>query len=179
MKAKWQDMQKDFPSSELKPLSVLDKLWKGGHYSLWGMYQGNKLCAYACLFQPTPESMVLLDYFAVCSDQRGTGIGSIFLPRLLNAYANTPGMLLEVEDPVFSTSPAEKELRIRRIRFYLRAGIVETPLRAQVYGVAYRILAWTPQKSMSSQDLLTHLDTVYKALFSSLPNAPVLLSMED
>ena len=50
-------------------------------------------------------------------------------------------VLLEVDDPDAADSPAERAHRERRLRFYLRNGLLETGVRVTAFGVGLRVLA--------------------------------------
>jgi len=41
------ECRRDFPESELKPLDVVEKLYREGNYDPVGFYEGGRLMAYA------------------------------------------------------------------------------------------------------------------------------------
>jgi GNAT superfamily N-acetyltransferase len=133
-------MQIDFPPAELKPLELLLRRYDDGIYFARGLFNEGQLLSYALFFRA--EGYVLLDYFAVDAQLRGSGIGSRALtfigemPELRNA-----ALLLEAEDPDFSADEADREKRLRRLNFYARGGVADTGLRSRVFGVDYRVLS--------------------------------------
>ena len=130
----------DFPPEELKPLSAIETALSGGRYACWGAADGDEILAYA--FFVKNGAWALLDYYAVRRDLRCRGVGSRFLRRLseevLEGYDT---VLLETDEPDAAPDEGEREIRERRLRFYLRNGLTETGVRAAAWGVLFRILA--------------------------------------
>ena len=84
---------------------------------------------------------LLFDYFAVAEEFRGTGIGSRFLQALREGPLREAGcILLEVDDPAAAEDAAQRTLRERRLRFYLKNGLADTGVRARVFGVDFLLL---------------------------------------
>lgn len=83
-------LKTDFPSEEIKPFAVIEKMWNNDSYYVYAFYekaseddtgksmydQRDILCAYAFLLADNTKHTLLLDYFAVCKDRRGEGYGS-------------------------------------------------------------------------------------------------------
>lgn len=86
---------------------------------------------------------ILLDYFAVSPALRGRGIGHAALPLIAARCAERyPGahLFLEIEVPCEDCpNPVERR---RRKAFYLSAGLVETGVRARIYGSDMELLAY-------------------------------------
>ena len=64
-------MKQDFPPSELRPYSSMEKLMKSGEYLCFGCFEGDTLAAYA--YFVVSEGAALLDYYAVNESMRGLG----------------------------------------------------------------------------------------------------------
>ena len=131
-----------FPPEERKPLRMIRQALARDAYRCYGAYLGGSLaaCVFFAVLREARGSYWLLDYLSVREDLRGQGIGSALLERLLSGGFGTDGtILLEVDDPD-AAEGAERLLRQRRRSFYLRNGLLETGVRAHVYGVDYRIL---------------------------------------
>lgn len=135
-------MVEDFPPNELKQLEHIERYLARGVYVCYGAMAGDDILAYAFFVRLAEEGCALLDYFAARRDLRDVGVGSRFLRALvagpLSAFRC---VLLEVDDPDFAPDPEEAELRLRRLRFYLRNGAADTSVRAVVFGVAFSVLA--------------------------------------
>ena len=135
-------MKDDFPPSELKPLRMILHAVKKQRYLCFGAFQSDEIIGYAFVaFVPgAKERTYLLDYFAVRKEMRGQGSGSKILPAVSAALPKARGMVLEVEDPATAGTAEEKEVREKRIRFYLRCGAVDTQVNAWLFGVEYKLL---------------------------------------
>lgn len=133
----------DFPPGERRPLSSMEKLHRRGRYVCLGLEQGERLAAYAAFICDPSLRCVLLDYFAVDCQQRGNGIGSAFLGMITEYWADEDGIIIECEAPEAANSAEEKDIRERRIAFYLRGGAAASGLSGRLFGVDYRML-WLP-----------------------------------
>ena len=65
------EMRRDFPQSELKPLSMILNSEAAGTAHTWGIYDGDALAAYLLMVRPVDCAMSQLDYFAVLPRYRG------------------------------------------------------------------------------------------------------------
>ena len=133
-----------FPDSELKPLSSVKMLLERGQYSGYGLYDGSAaaeggLLGYALLMHDKDREKMLLDYYAFMEEYRCRGLGSVFLHEI-QKQKDFPGCFIECEAPETADCAEQRELRERRIRFYERNGAVLTQVRAQLFGVTYRML---------------------------------------
>ncbi len=115
------DMQRQFPPTERKPLSLLEQLISQKRYDLIMAYDNGTPVGYLLLC-PTPQKIVWLDYIAVFPDKHSHGYGSEMLRQLSAVYPAATGCLLEVEqaDPSVPNT-------LRRIRFYESLGCRKYP----------------------------------------------------
>ena len=139
--------ESSFPASERKEL---DYMLTGEHAS-----------AYEVLVISTPTVRVagmavtvthgdftMLDYFAVSPDLRGQGLGHAALPLIRDHVRKSGGghFFLEIETPPPLCIPRDPcdnaEQRVRRKAFYLSAGLIETGVRAFIYGNDMELLAF-------------------------------------
>ena len=130
-------MRRDFPQSELKPLDTLMRLVRKGVYDALGAYDGETLCGYAMLFRRRGGRMPLLDYLAVSPERRGQGVGGAMLGLLRARYHDADALLIECER---AQDAPDADAARRRLRFYARAGALQTGLRATLFGVEFVIL---------------------------------------
>lgn len=150
----------DFPRGERRPLFAIRGLYRKGQYVCIVLDEGGIL-AYAAFIYHNATGSVLLDYFAVAKDLRGSGIGSRFL-AMLQEYWDKDGIILECEAPESATNAEETSIRNRRIAFYERGGAVVTTYRWQAFGVAYRIL-WLPINRQAAEvDIVKELPFLYQ-----------------
>lgn len=152
----------DFPKNETKPLSAIKKALERGIYEAYGMYEGEKLAAYA--FFVRCEGSYLLDYFAVTAERRGQGYGSLFLKKLKEIFKDADSVTAEVEDPERAEDGNEKETREKRLSFYLRAGFCDTGVRVRTFGVDYMIIEMLPQGRTDEKEFRKRYLTFYKEL---------------
>ena len=134
-------MPEAFPPSELRPYSSIKALYEGGNYMGYGLFEGERLAAYAYFAKADERPFALLDYFAVLPALRGNGIGSRFSRCCARSLKRLTGFLLEVESMESAPDEAQRAVRRRRIAFYTRCGCAMTGVKCLLYGVDYNILA--------------------------------------
>lgn len=133
-------MEKDFPKSELKPLSAIMAMKRRGIYDCLGLFEEGKLRAYAFFAADQKREYMLLDYLAVCESYRGGGYGSRCLQKIREFYGGRKGVLLECESVDSTEDEKERQVRERRIHFYIKNGCVTTETRSLLFGVEFEIL---------------------------------------
>ena len=73
------EMRRDFPPSELKPLSMILNSEAVGMAHTWGVFEGETLVSYLLMVRPMGCEVSQLDYFSVLPAYRSTGIGAKLL----------------------------------------------------------------------------------------------------
>ena len=159
-------LQYDFPPAERKPLSAILHSNRAGTYRAFGVYEGDACVAYAYFVRVPESEWMLLDYYAVRDDLRGTGIGSWFLARLHTLEPDSPVILLEIDEPEFAETPEERELCLRRARFYHRAGARFSGILATTFGVPYRLLTFSAQ-TVSDEEVARQYETIYRRMLGT------------
>lgn len=179
----------DFPPEEIKPFSVIAGVWEQGGYHAYGFYEKNAekatenmdkesgakpsgkvseplLCAYAFLVADKEKRMLLLDYFAVIKQKRGTGCGSAALSLLRKTCGDWNGLVIEVEDDeLLSIDEGTRTMRKRRISFYTAAGCRMTGTRSRVWGVDYRLMIMPLSDELAENDMGEKVTSLYKCLY--------------
>ena len=158
-------MTNDFPAAERKPLEVLFSLYDRGLYPCYGLFDGEELVAYAFFVMSEGGSMPLLDYFAVVDGRRSGGYGSIFLEKLRETCKGYQGILLEVERVSAAQNEEERQIRERRIAFYLRAGCRMTDIHPTVLDVRFDVMYLACNGDRDDEALKGALDGIYHTLF--------------
>lgn len=160
-------MRRDFPPSELKSLAAILQMKRRGVYDVLGAYQEDgMLAAYALLYRPMGERVVLLDYLAVEPAFRHAGVGSMLLAQLRTHYADAADVLLiECERP--KAAPDEMQAR-DRIRFYTQAGARLTNVRIWLFDVEYSILVLPCSERIPALDWAETMLAMYRQM---LPKA--------
>lgn len=155
-------MKTDFPKDELKPLKYIKSQLEKCEYECIGLFIEDELKAYAYFVKSPDTDVMLLDYFAVISNIRGTGIGSKALDGIKRYYSNTKAILMESESPEYAKTDSERNVRERRISFYKRNGAIHTSVQTNVYGVYYDILFLKIMDDINPAD---EIKKIYKSMF--------------
>ena len=117
------EMRRDFPPSELKPLSMILNSEAAGMAHTWGVFEGETLVSYLLMVQPMGCEVSQLDYFSVLPAYRSTGIGAKLLAALPAHEEGAKAILIEAECPEKADDEA---MAVRRLGFYARCGAVDT-----------------------------------------------------
>ncbi len=113
------EMRRDFPPTELKPLSMILNSEADGTAHTWGVFDGETLAAYLLMVRPAGSRVSQLDYFAVLPEYRAAGLGAQLLADLPQHERGAQAILIEAECP----DKAEDEtMAVRRLGFYARCG---------------------------------------------------------
>ena len=131
------EMRRDFPAGELKPLSMILNSEAAGTAHTWGVYEDNALVAYLLMVRPVGCEVSQLDYFAVLPQYRAGGIGAALLAALPDHEKGAQAILIEAECP----EKAEDEaMAVRRLGFYARCGARDTGYYEHLFDAWFRIL---------------------------------------
>lgn len=152
-----------FPKEERKPYEIMEQKQQEGKMQIWAIIQETSkseidFCGLAITI--LSEDIVLLDYFAICPNQRGKGMGSKALEVIKEMYAKY-NLILEIEstsEKKLSLSEEEKHIRKRRKKFYYQNGIKEIGLEVVLYGVPMEVLS-TGRKIGFKEYLCLYTDT--------------------
>ena len=150
-----------FPPGEVKPLTTIERLWKEGLYYTYGLYDEDILLGFAMMVTAPGESASLLDYLAVVKEHRGSGAGSLILSSLRKLESGHV-IMIETDDPDEAKSVSEREICIRRNRFYERSGAVLSDLRTDVYDCPFYIWQLTDGDLLGREALTASMISIYK-----------------
>jgi len=161
-------IKKDFPRNERRPFFSIRKLHGEGRYLCLVLEEENQIVAYAAFIFDKAINSVLLDYFAVDKNQRGSGIGSRFISSVREYWIGKSGIILECENPGSAKDEDEKAIRKRRIDFYLRGGAETTAVHWRMFGVSYDILWMQTDPVSGIVDIANDLTRLYSLSFPSI-----------
>lgn len=126
-----------FPEEERKSISFIEKLRKEGKCTVLKAEENGIFAGLAIML--TDEKYALIDYLAVDTKSRGTGLGSKILDCLKEKYGDKC-LFLERETV---THLAENAFdRSRRRRFYLNNGFSDTGIYVNVYTVDMTLMTY-------------------------------------
>jgi len=131
------EMRRDFPPTELKPLSMILNSEAAGTAHTWGVFEDGKLAAYLLMVRPAGSKVSQLDYFAVLPEYRAAGLGAQLLAALPEYEKGAEAIIIEAECP----DKAEDEaMAVRRLGFYARCGARDTGFTEHLFDAWFRIL---------------------------------------
>ena len=131
------EMRRDFPAGELKPLSMILTSEAEGTAHTWGVFDGDTLAAYLLMVRPEGCRVSQLDYFSVLPAYRSTGIGARLLAALPAHEEGAKAILIEAECPEKADDEA---MAVRRLGFYARCGAVDTGWTEHLFDAWFRVL---------------------------------------
>ena len=166
-------MKQDFPKNELRPLHMIEALVEKGHYYTYGIFEEEKMIAYAYFWEEKEKEILLFDYFAVIPELRNQGYGTAAMDRILHACKDKRGVMLEAENPDRAESEEEKEMRIRRISFYKKCGLCMSDVRILLFGVEYSMMYY----NLSTVDVKNEIVAVMQSLYKKLLPKPLYEKM--
>ena len=157
-----EEMRRDFPPTELKPLSMILNSEAAGSAHTWGVFEGETLEAYLLMVRPQGACVSQLDYFAVLPAYRASGLGARLLAELPEKEAGAQAILIEAECPEKAEDPAMAE---RRLGFYARCGAVDTGWTERLFGASWfrvLVLAAPGSAGMESGEAVNALVDCYR-----------------
>ncbi len=156
------DMIHQFPDSERRTWSNIERLFERGLYAAYGLFEDDSIRAYGtCASLPGGHDMIL-DYLAVPDVWKNRGYGSMFLKRLQSVIPNTDRILVETEDPDV-LQDEQRDIAKRRLGFYARNGFLESNVLIDLFSVQYRLYFYGGTNNTDS-GLITAADAIYRAL---------------
>jgi GNAT superfamily N-acetyltransferase len=113
-----------FPPSERVPFEALVARDGSGAARVEAVLEDGGVVGIVSLAPLATRGWSHLEYFAVAPGRRGAGIGAAVWGTLLDRVrAERGALLLEIESPhARGLAPGEREVRLRRARFYTRLG---------------------------------------------------------
>lgn len=123
-----------FPRCERKPFKVIRRMQREGRTDIWLAEQDGHFAGLATTING--GDIILLDYLAVHERCRNKGVGSAMLAALYEKYAGL-GLFLEIEATDRDDSSG---IKARRKAFYLRNGLTEMHVTANLFGVRMELL---------------------------------------
>ncbi len=112
----------DFAQGEYPPFDKLYKQLEANIQKGWILVHDGRDAAYSICAEGPENGFVLISFFAVYKEYRGTGIGTVFLEKLKEMYSRSSGIIVEVEKAEDALHLEDAGIREKRMEFYSRAG---------------------------------------------------------
>lgn len=160
-------LQFHFTEEERKPLKSIERMWEQNQYFALGMFgkEEKGLMGYAFFCSCGKSNMVLLDYFAMLEEQRGRGLGSLFMQYMQDTLKERfCGILIETEDVSFAEDEQEMEERNRRNDFYMQNGARRTGITSRIYDARYEVFV-LPFEETDMLELELFLKVCYENIY--------------
>lgn len=139
-----------FPPEERKPWDLMERLYEEKKMEILVIVEGETFVGLA--INMLYENQALLDYFAIAADKRESGYGSQAI-RMLQKRFEGKTYILEIELPLPDVPNITE--RTRRKSFYLRNGLKETRVYANVYETDFELL--TPDGKLTYEEYTSFL----------------------
>ncbi|MCC8137083.1 MAG: GNAT family N-acetyltransferase [Clostridiales bacterium] len=153
--------QRAFPDNERKPFSLIERKASMGEMEILLIREERKRIGFAIVAYA--EHLVLLDYFAIDERWRNQGYGTMALELLEGLYSDRQ-MFLEIEKADTDTAP--DDIRLRRRNFYLRNGLNETGIDAELFGVKMELLSTC--RGLTFEECEPLYRSIYGALYRNV-----------
>jgi len=154
-----------FPKSERKPFSLMLEKQKQGFFDILAIETEDKKFSGLAITIKYAD-LLLLDYFAISPEFRGTGIGSAVLALLRNKYRDRK-FILEIER--LNPDHPEYQTRLRRKNFYLRNGMKSAEFFVDLFGEEMEVMTFDDGITFSSYH------EIFKKVFSEQVSKKVKL----
>lgn len=144
-----------FPKDEKKPFSMILEKTKEGLMEILILIKDN--IPVGLMITLLHKDLVLLDYFAIDTERRGEGLGSVALDLFRQRYGEKR-CLLEIE--IIDDNAENAHQRRQRKNFYLKNGLYETGVWVTLFGVDMEILIFDNRYSVSYEEYYS----IYQAM---------------
>lgn len=145
--------QEAFPDEEKKPEALMEELTNKGKMEMLALVEEGEFIGLAV--NMLSDKGVLLDYFAISAERRSGGCGGRAVRALLERFKDQK-YIFEIEMQDEKADNAED--RKRRKAFYLRNGLKETGLFANVYQTDFELI--TPDGALTYKEYVDVLEDI-------------------
>ena len=129
--------ERTFPRAEKKPFSLIVRLAKEGKTKIYAAEENGEFLGLAIMVMHS--GVALLDYLAIEENRRNKGVGGQVIEALKVIYKDSK-FILEIEDT--DKDIPEREMRMRRKKFYLSHGLLVMPYKICLFGVDMEVLCY-------------------------------------
>lgn len=156
---------KDFIREERTTLNKFKKRITRGQEEVYVYKEEGKEKAY--IIVAVLNNYIMVTFLAVFEEYRGKGIGTKLLKEIRDNFSNKKGILLEVENPIYSIDEADKVVREKRIKFYEKSNYniidgVEVSLHSTMFNI---MLLNVNNTTIDKKEIAEELNSFYKDIF--------------
>lgn len=156
-------IERDFATGEYPPMDVLYDHMLQGRQEGYALWDGNRYLAYSFWAANPAYDHILITLFAVLSEYRGQGIGTIFLKKL-HKMINESITIVEVEKPEEAKTDEERDKRLRRIAFYEKEGyILINEIDYIIWDIPMHLMVRSPKinEPLNNQEVIQIMKQIY------------------
>jgi GNAT superfamily N-acetyltransferase len=155
---------KDFSRDEIRPFWISFALMLRNRYAGYGLFDEGHMVAYALVVVPKGGGSILIDFFAVTSNERGMGYGSWLLRDLCKLF-RARGLIIEVADPEKMQDAQRSAQAQRNIEFYVNRKFELTDVKAQLFGLDHRVMIYWWENTEPSAQAARELAGLYALIY--------------
>jgi acetyltransferase (GNAT) family protein len=173
---------------EQKPKSLIAKMTGRPDYRIFLQNEGEDVTGFSIVFAPPREEFCLLEYMAIDSRRRSSGLGGQLFQHTTQAMVTPQGaplpMVLEVDS---DREPSDDQpLRTRRLEFYKRLGCLRVAKLSYILPLAgqgavpemYLLVHASPElRAMRKSELQRWLAVIYETVYACRPDDPRIARM--
>ncbi len=173
---------------EQKPEAWLRAMVAAPEYRVWIAQVAGRVVGFSILLLRPAEGFALLEYMAVITERRNSGLGSQLFQRTVEHAATPQGarlpVLLEIDSDREASS--DQAIRTRREQFYRRLGCVKIaglrylmPLEGLGLAPEMDLMIYpvAPPGPLPLGQVKGWLETIYRDVYHCSPDDPRILKM--
>jgi GNAT superfamily N-acetyltransferase len=169
---------------EQKPKALIAEMAARSDYKIFVQKEkDHDVTGFSIVFAPPGEKFCLLEYMAVDSGRRNSGLGAKLFLHTAQSMTAPDGallpMLLEVDSD--SEASADQQLRARRLAFYRRLGCLRVDKLSYILPLAgkgappemFLFVHASPEiRAIQKSELQHWLEVIYATVYSCRPDDP-------
>ena len=154
----YKNMQHDFPKpGELAPYHAIKRNLDNGKYTAFYLYDDIVPVGYMVVTIPEDSRLVFGNYFAIYPELRSKSYGTAFLSSIINKYPDR-SFVIEVSDPAAEDNMDIRDISIKRVKFYERAGFAIAPtVKSKIFGADMLIMVTNLYEGFSAREAMLSL----------------------
>lgn len=158
----YKDYKKMFPRLERKSYNHLKKCNNLRMCNFIKIIDNGNIIGFMIVNTIRDIKYAQLDYFAILPQYQDNGYGTRSLELLKNKYQELDGIFVEAETLGLGRNETENNQRVRRDKFYRKAGFIPLNYEFDLYRVIYTpYILFTNNKQESEEEIVNKMFTLY------------------